>query len=157
MIPVRTVCSIIDVDFKSQDNWIKGHPFYGQLYSPSTTTGADGKQYQMNCLSIFDIDGWLNSIGPKGRKEGSLEKQYVFMAWLRETKMELYKAIDVFIQENHYELDLIDSKGKVLDEIEENQTKSKDLKKQLGKINMSLDEVRAKRYTGQTALKFPEN
>lgn len=157
MIPVRTVCDIIDVQFKNQDSWLKKHPIYAQLYLPSTTVAADNKERTMNCLNFFDIFGWLNSIGEKDRKPGSYEKQLVFMAWLRERHMEIYKAVDIFIQENKYELDLIEAKEKALMELEQATDKVKDLKKNLATINESIEDVRSKRFTGQTAIPFPEN
>lgn len=154
MVPVRTVCEIIDVDFKRQDSWLKQHPFFTQLYNPRTTVAADNKQRIMNCLSIFDIDGWLHSIGSKNRKPDSIEKQYAFLAWLREKKMELYKSIDLFMEENKYELELIELKESALNELEEAQGEVKKIKDQLKKINKSIDDVREKRFTGQTALKL---
>lgn len=157
MVPVKTVCQIIDVDFKSQDNWLKDHPFFGQLYRLSTTTGADGKQYSMRCLSIFDLDGWIHSIGMRGRKEGSAERQYAFLAWLRERKLDLYKSIELFAKENTYELELIKMKEKTLDELEAAQENVKELKKKYNQISDTIEDVRAKRYTGQTALPFPED
>lgn len=155
MVPIKTICDIIDVDFKSQDSWLKSHPFFSQLYRPSTTVGADNKSRTMNCLSIFDVDGWLHSISAKGRRDGSIEKQYAFLAWLREKKMELYKSIDLFMQENRYELDLIEQKENTLNEMEMKQMELKEVKDRLKKINTAIEDVRSKRFTGQTALPFP--
>lgn len=156
MVPVRRVCDIIDVDFKSQDSWLKKHPIYSQLYNPSTTVGADNKERTMNCLSFFDLFGWLNSIGEKDRKPGSFDKQMTFMAWLRERHMEIYKAVDVWQQENKYELQLLDEKARKLAEIESAQELLREAKKALATLNATIEEVRAKRFTGQTALPFPE-
>jgi len=155
MIPIKTICSIIDVDFKSEDTWLKEHSFFSQLYRLSPTVGADGKQREMNCLSIFDVDGWLHSITLKGRKPGSVDKQYAFLTWLREKKLELYKSIELFIEENRYELELIEKKGRLVDALEECQDKTKELRNELKKVNGSIEDVRRLRYTGQTALPFP--
>jgi len=156
MIPVRTICLIIDVDFARQDSWLKKHPIYGQLYKPMPTVAADNKERTMNCLSFFDAYGWLNSIGEKDRKPGSFEKQTLFLAWLRERIMEFYKAVDVWRQENRYELELVEQKEAVLNEIELASNNLKEAKKRLSTINSSIEEVRSKRFTGQTALAFPE-
>jgi len=156
MIPIRTVCQIIDVDFRSQDNWLKSHPIYSQLYRPSTTTGADGKRYKMSCLSFFDTFGWLNSITQKNRKPGSIEKQNLFMSWLREQHMNIYKAIELFQEENKYELSLIEKKEALLDQIQDAQEVARDLKKELKQVVDSIKDIREKRFTGQTALPFPE-
>ena len=157
MIPVKTVCEIIGVRYTNQDSWLKQHPFYGQLYQLTGTVGADGKARKMNCLSILDIDGWLNSITQQNREKESIDRQYAFLAWLREKKLELYKSVELFIEENRYELDLLNQKSEVLDQLELAQESVKDFKKKLSAINKSVEEVRAKRFTGQTAIPFPSD
>lgn len=157
MIPVRTICKIIDVAFQKQDSWLKAHPFYCQLYTPRVTVGADNKARMMNCLSILDIDGWLNSIGNKGRKEGSIEKQYALLAWLREEKLKFYKSIDLFMEENQYELELISKKSRLVDELIDAKSVVSEINKEIKKIDRTIDDVREKRFTGQTALPFPDN
>ncbi len=157
MVPVRTVCQIIDVDFARQDSWLKSHPIYCQLYNPLPTVALDNKERTMNCLSFFDLFGWLNSIGnATDRKPGSVEKQMTFMAWLRERHMEIYKAIDVWRQENKYELQLLEDKERALTELETANETVKEVKKRLALLNTTIEDIRAKRFTGQTALPFPE-
>lgn len=157
MVPVRTVCDIIDVDFKNQDSWLKKHPIYAQLYIPSTTVAGDNKERTMNCLSFFDLFGWLNSLGnDSARRSGSVEKQMQFMAWLRERHMDIYKAVDVWRQENKYELQLLEDKEAALAELEAANEAVKEVKKRLSALNATIEEIRAKRFTGQTALPFPE-
>lgn len=153
MVPVRTVCEIIDVDFKNQDVWLKEHPFFAQLYKPSTTTGADGKQYSMNCLSIFDVDGWLHSIGPKGRKPGSIERQYAFMGWLREQKLARYKTIEEF---DEYEAGMAKLLLLMQQQVADTKHLLKEQQAKLKEVDTSLTEIRSNRYNGQTALAFPE-
>lgn len=78
MVPVKTVCSIIDVQFKTQDSWLKEHPFFSQLYRLDGVVAGDKRTRQMNCLSVFDLYAWLSSIRSDKRREGSLDKQYAF-------------------------------------------------------------------------------
>jgi metal-dependent hydrolase (beta-lactamase superfamily II) len=156
MIPIKTVCQIIDVDFKTQDSWLKSHPLYSQLYRPSTTVAADGKERKMNCLSFFDTFGWLNSLTNNNRKPGSVEKQNLFMLWLREQHMNIYKAIELFQEENKYELSLIEKKEALLDQIQDAQEAARELKKELKQVDESIKDIREKRFTGQTALPFPD-
>lgn len=59
MVPVRSICELIEVRFSAQDNWLKSHEYFSQLYQLASTTGADGKQYNMRCLPIFDVLSWL--------------------------------------------------------------------------------------------------
>lgn len=157
MVPVKTVCQIIDVDFPTQDSWLKKHKMFSQLYSLDYTTGADGKQYEMRCLPMFDLFAWLTSISQNKRRSGSIDKQFAFMAWLRQEMLTMYKLIELFEEENKYELDLITQKSETVDQIMAKNDELKNLKSSLKKIDASLAEVREKRFTGQTALSFPQN
>jgi len=155
MVPVKTVCQIIDVDFQNQDNWLKKHKIFNQLYTLEYTTGADGKRYEMRCLPMFDLFAWLTSISENKRRAGSVDKQYAFMAWLRNEMLSMYKLIEVFHEENKFELELITKKADTVDLIASKNDELKELKSSLRKIDASLEEVREKRFTGQTALPFP--
>ena len=152
MIPVRTVCQIIDVDFAKQDRWLKKHPIYAQLYTSRSMVGADNKERAMNCLSFFDTFGWLNSITQKNRKSGSYEKQLAFMAWLRERHMELYKTIEMVEAINEYERELLSKKQEKLVELEAQQTSIRELKKELKQIDDALEQINADKVTGQISL-----
>jgi hypothetical protein len=155
MMPVKTICDIIDVQFKTQDSWLKGHNYFNQLYRLAGVVAADKKVREMNCLSVFDVLSWLSSITGNNRRPGSIEKQYAFMAWLREEMLAMYKLIEVFQVENEYELQLIQQKSDLLDQQSEMATQISQIKKQIKNIDNSLHEVREKRFTGQTAIPFP--
>jgi len=58
MIPVKTICKIIDVQFKNQDSWLKKHPFFSQLYLLAGVVGADNKRRKMNCLPLLAVNTW---------------------------------------------------------------------------------------------------
>lgn len=157
MIPIKTVCEIIDIDFQTTDSWLKKHEFFGQLYRLTYTVGADGKARKMNCLSIFDLGYWLGGITQANRREGSVEKQTAFMFWLREQTLALYKSVELFVEENKYEMQLLNQKADLLNELEDAQDNVKSIKKRISEINKSVEAVREKRFTGQTALPFPSD
>lgn len=157
MIPVKTVCQIIDVDFQKQDSWLKKHEIFSQLYTLGYTVGADNKRREMNCLPMFDLYAWLSSISDNQRKEGSTDKQYAFMVWLRSQMLDLYKSIEIYIAENQYEQDLVSEKERIEAEILEASHNVKELKARLKTIEDTIEDIRINRFTGQTALPFPEN
>lgn len=70
--------------------------------------------------------------------------------------MDIYKAVDVWRQENKYELQLLEDKEAALAELEAANEAVKEVKKRLSALNATIEEIRAKRFTGQTALPFPE-
>lgn len=156
LVPVKHICNMVDVDFKTQDNWLKKHPLFSQLYRLSYTTGADGKQYKMSCLSLFDCCLWLSGIQDKHRKDGSYEKQIAVLTWLRNQFHDLHKSIEIYKAENDYELELQAKKDELEQQLLEQTARTKELKKELKEVETTIEDIRFNRFTGQTALKFPD-
>ena len=157
MIPVKTICTIIDVQFKDQDGWLKNHPYYSQLYRMSGMVAADNKVRQMNCLPIFDVLSWLSSIAERNRSKESIEKQHAFMLWLRTQMLDMYKLVEIFREENKYELEAIAVKSKRVEDYHEHLRQASEAKKAIKRYDSILEDIRTKRFTGQTALPFPES
>lgn len=73
LVPVKPICEALEVAFQSQNTKLKEHPIYNSVVTLSITTGADGKQYEMVCLPIEFVPGWLFSINPANVKEEAKE------------------------------------------------------------------------------------
>lgn len=156
MVPVKTVCTILDIDYQTQDSWLKEHEFYSQLYRLTYTVGADNKRREMNCLSIFDLYAWVASISTRNRAQPSIDRQTQFLIWIREKMLDVYKSVDVWIQENKYEQQLIQLKEQTEEQLLSAMQTVKELKSKVKEIDTTIEDIRLNRFTGQTALKFPE-
>jgi len=73
LVPVKPICEAIGVDFKSQYQKLENDEFLSSVVVLSTTTGSDGKQYEMVCLPYEYVFGWLFTINPKNVKEEARE------------------------------------------------------------------------------------
>lgn len=154
MIPIRTICNILGVDYRAQHSWLKNHKYYGQLVKISSTVGADGKTREMNCLPFFDVLSWVSAIAPRNRADQSLELQFKLMVWLRTQMLEMYKLVDLIKEENAYELELIEYKGRLIEQKEEHSTKVAEINREIKKVDTTIADIREKRFTGQTAIDF---
>lgn len=81
VVPVKTICEIIDVDYSTQHRWLKKHEIFSQVLGLAPIPGADGKKYDMASLPMIAAFGWLVSISQNNRKDGSVEKQNQFIIW----------------------------------------------------------------------------
>jgi hypothetical protein len=70
LVAVKPVCEILGVDFSAQRTKLKEHPLFSSVMVLSTTTGADGKMYEMACIPLRYFSSWLFSINPNNVKEG---------------------------------------------------------------------------------------
>lgn len=64
LVPIKPVCEILGVDAKAQRNRIDRDPILSSVGVIMTSTGADGKQYEMVCLPLKFVFGWLFTIHP---------------------------------------------------------------------------------------------
>lgn len=65
LVPIKPICTAIGIDFKSQHNRLSCDETFSSVMVLHTTTGADGKQYEMVCLPLMYVYLWLGSINPK--------------------------------------------------------------------------------------------
>lgn len=63
-LPVKPICEAIGISFSAQRIKIQEHNILSSVVSIIDTTGSDGKQYEMLCLPLKVVYGWLFSINP---------------------------------------------------------------------------------------------
>lgn len=63
-VPIRPICEALGVNYSSQLEKIKSHPILAPVVPLRGTTGADGKQYEMMCLPLEYVFGWIFTINP---------------------------------------------------------------------------------------------
>lgn len=51
-VAIRPICQILGIDDKSQRNRIKSDVILSSVEVVLTSTGSDGKQYQMACIPV---------------------------------------------------------------------------------------------------------
>lgn len=59
-VAIRPICEAIGVDAKRQQEKLESNPSFSQGHMSST--GSDSKQYQMLCIPVSQLNGWLFSI-----------------------------------------------------------------------------------------------
>lgn len=92
LIPIRPICDALGVDSKVQRAKIKDDEDLSSVGVLSTSTGADGKQYEMYCLPIEFIFGWLFTINPKNVKPEAQEA-------VRQYRLQCYKVLYEYFTE----------------------------------------------------------
>ena len=85
-VAVKPICENLGLDWSSQRTKIKDNHILGSVMVIITTTGSDNKNYEMSCLPIDYINGWLFTINPNKVSE---EIRPVVLYYQREC----YKAL----------------------------------------------------------------
>lgn len=85
-VPIKPICSVLGIAFEPQYQKLKDDEDLSSVVTLRITTGADGKKYEMVCLPMEFIFGWLFTISPKNVSLDAKES-------VRRYRMECYKAL----------------------------------------------------------------
>lgn len=88
LVPIKPICEALGVAPNKQIEKIKGHPILGSVNTLRVSTGADGKQYEMACLPLEFVYGWLFTIHPDNVRTESRDR---LIAYQRECYHALYE------------------------------------------------------------------
>lgn len=64
-VPIKPICDAIGIDVESQRDKIQNDEILSSVAVLSPATGADGKTYEMHCLPLKYVYGWIFTINPK--------------------------------------------------------------------------------------------
>ena len=153
LVPLKPICQALGISFNSQVNHVKEHPIYGSVVSLGDTTGSDGKTYQMLCLPLKYVYGWLGGINPNNVNEESREA-------LIRYQLECYDALYSYFTgkfEKEREIDrrekeLLQERDNVRQSIMEAKDKISQLKEEYNKVELTLSALRYDRHSPQMTL-----
>lgn len=73
LVPIRPICDALGLPHQPQLAKIKEDEFLSSVVTLSVTAGADKKRYEMVCLPLQYIFGWLFTINPKNVNKDARE------------------------------------------------------------------------------------
>lgn len=73
LVPVKPICEALNIDYSGQSQRLKEDPILSSVMGLSPTTGKDGKTYEMQCLPVKYVFGWLFRIDSRNVKEEARE------------------------------------------------------------------------------------
>jgi len=145
-VPIKPICQAIGVAFASQFSKLKEDATLASVVMLSVTTGTDGKQYEMVCLPLMYVYGWLFTINPKNVKE---EAQENIVNYRRECYETLYNHFTNSLkrqqERNDREIELLNSMNAALE-------RKKEIDGEIRQLKSSLDSLRKDRLNPCPAL-----
>ena len=145
-VPIKPICEAIGVDAKSQRAKLQEDEFFASVGAIITSTGSDGKHYDMYCLRVRDVYGWLATINPG---KVAPEAREAVARYRRECYDVLYEhftcSMQRTIETNQAEIELLRQINSAISDEKE----AKDRRK---KAEKDLDKLRAARLNPQPTL-----
>lgn len=146
LVPVRPICEVFGINYASQFTKIKEHSIYGSVVVLSTTTGSDGKQYEMVCLPIEYLAGWLFSINPANVKEEIRDNLIKFQVECNKALFRYFFGTQKkVIKQNTIEI-------KLLEELAELNQQKATLATSIAEKKKQLDKLREERLKDEPGL-----
>lgn len=105
MVPIKPICEALGIDRKRQQDKIKEHPIYSRFGGLTPLTGADGKTYQMVCLPMEYIFGWLLSINPANVSEFARDKLISYQIECNHALFAYFTSKASFLEQKQKEID----------------------------------------------------
>ena len=145
-VPIKPICQALGIADRPQREKIQQDEILSSVGMLSTSTGADGKTYEMFVLPLKYVYGWLFTINPKNVSPDAKE---AVTRYRRECYEVLYNhfttSMTRTIETNKAEIAL-------LNEINASITAEKEAKAQRRKLEQSLEKLRQERLNPQPQL-----
>ena len=146
LIPIKPLCEALEIDPDAQRQKIREDEILNSVAVLSTATGADNKQYEMLCLPLRYIYGWLFTINPKNVAPQAKDS-------VRRYRQECYDVLynhftasmQRTIQQNETEI-------KLLQQISDAKDSESNARAERRKAESALDKLRKERLNPQPSL-----
>lgn len=152
-VPIKPVCAAIGVDDRAQRDKIQTDELLASVGVLSTSTGTDGKSYEMYCLPLKYVYGWLFTINPKNVAP---EARETVSRYRRECYDVLYDhfagAAKRQQEQNRAEQDLLDRKAAALDSIANHKKAIAEDNAEIKKVDEQLSRLQSERLNPQPTL-----
>jgi len=114
LIPVRPICEALGIEFEPQRRKINEDEFLSSVATLEASTGSDGKTYEMVCIPLKYVFGWLFTINPKNVKEEARESVAKYRAKCYDVLYEHFAEKSEFLE---YKQQVVNEKIERLEEI----------------------------------------
>ena len=145
-VAVKPICVALGIDHSVQIRDLKEDVILGSVMVYMTTTGGDGKQYDMVCIPLKFVFGWLFSINENRVKPEA--KEHVLRY-----KMECYEVLfNHFFGNVKRQLEVNQMEIQLLEEINElNEVKNR-VSTDLREKKVKLEKIREVRLKNEPSL-----
>lgn len=135
LVPIRPICDALGISYQPQIAKLKEHKILSSVVTLSVTTGADKKQYEMSCLPLEFVFGWLFTINASNVKEEARESVLNYQMECYQALFRYFTEPQIFLQEKQK---LIEEKKEVYKECKRN---FKDAEKLMRESMKTLDKI----------------
>jgi len=154
-VPIKPICEALGIDHKNQRVKIQSDEILKSVGVLKTSTGSDGKQYEMFCIPYMYVFGWLFTINPKNVKADAKESVLKYKHDCYTSLFNHFTDQSEFLEQKQIALE------KQMEEVERIRNDFGNTKKLLDEARQNLNKVKEMRFEEwqmnkrQLSLDFP--
>lgn len=153
LVPIKPICTALGINAKAQRDKIHQDETLESVGVLSTPTGADGKQYEMFCLPLKYIFGWLFTIQPDRVAPDAREAVINYRRECYDVLYDYFSGGARRQQEmNLMEQELLGRKESLFCEIKDHKGAIGACNKAIDKIDIQLRQLQTERLNPQPSL-----
>lgn len=145
-VPIKPICTALGIEHTAQKQRIHRHYILNSVEVTVTSTGTDGKQYEMTCLPLEYVYGWLFTIDANLVAEPVREKVATYQ---RECYDALYRH---FAGSMKRQIETNEAEIAALKTVNDALTAKKQAEEAYKQAQKHLDKVRASRLDNAPCL-----
>lgn len=135
LIPIKPICTALGIDVDGQRKRIERDEILSSVAVMTTATGSDGKQYEMVCVPLEFIFGWLFSIDTSRVNEDAKESVISYKRECYHALFQYFTAPQTFLKEKQ------DAMEVQVKSYQEKQRNFKDAQKEMNEAKNKLNAV----------------
>lgn len=146
LIPIKPICQALGIADNKQKEKIKEDEILSSVGTLRVSTGADGKEYEMFCLPLRYVYGWLFTINPKNVAPDAREA-------VTKYRRECYEVLyDHFQQTARRAVEQAQAEAALLSEKLQFEQSMKECKAQMKRIDADLARLQSERLNPQPTI-----
>ncbi|MDE6553339.1 MAG: phage antirepressor N-terminal domain-containing protein [Muribaculaceae bacterium] len=146
LVPIKPICDAIGVAHQTQKTKIHEDEILSSVGTLRMSTGADGKQYDMFCLPLEFVYGWIFTINPRNVNPQAKES---VIKYKRECYEVLYRH---FFNRAQRQAESNQAEAAELEHLRQLIGQEKEVKSQINETKKRIDSIRASRLDDQPSL-----
>ena len=154
LVPIKPICAALGVNYSTQVEKLYKHPIFHDAVVPLRgITGADGKHYEMLCLPMEYVFGWIFTINPANVGDAARD---TIIKYQIECNHALYDHFTLGMRREQERVEkenaLLRDRDEITRSIEYTREETARLKKLLADVDGKLSAIRAERLDPQPSL-----
>lgn len=145
-VPIKPICEAIGVADNKQREKITEDDILSSVGTLRVSTGSDGKQYEMFCLPVEYVYGWIFMINPKNVKAESRDS---VVKYKKECYDVLYRH---FFTQVEKQRDINRAEAEELENLRQLIGEEKEVKLRIRETKEKIDKIRAARLDPNPSL-----